>query len=144
MRMSCPYGSSVVLREARSTSLTAAADILDLEIRWKCHLDIGWLTRSRRTLTRAALCPGPHGEASDTSAVFLHNLGGAAAERARAGQRRCSQFSGLTGSRPRRTSKYSAGWSCPPESPTEAITSPAATGSPTLRKSSSLWPYRLM
>jgi hypothetical protein len=25
-------------------------------------------------------------------------------------QRRCSQFSGLTGSRPRRTSKYSAGW----------------------------------
>src|SRR5688572_32940176 len=77
MRMSCPYGSSVVLREAKSTSLTAAADILDLEVRWKCHLDIGWLTRSRRTLTRAALCPGPHGKASATSAVFLHNLGGA-------------------------------------------------------------------
>src|SRR5687767_8970638 len=80
MRMSCPYGSSVVLREARSTSLTAAADIPDLEIRWKCHLDIGWLTRSRGTLTRAALCPGPHGEASGTSAVFLHNLGGTGRE----------------------------------------------------------------
>src|SRR5688500_2759740 len=131
MRMSCPYGSSVVLREARSTSLTAAADILDLEVRWKCHLDIGWLTRSRRTLTRAALCPGPTAKRAPHPLCFYIISEERAAERARGGQRRCSQFSGLTGSRPRRTSKYSAGWLCPPESPTEAITSPAATGSPT-------------